>query len=960
MNYLKNIMIAILFLAPAITQGLDFDPPLNEGIQFPETNLEETSTVEMTIRNNGNGIGLVLFQEPQNNVFVIEPLQVEIGGGQQAVMEFSFSPDEAGEVEERIEGLMLDEDMIQEISMILRGVGIEGDPSITVNPLEIELLVQEPGEHDEAAVTIGNEGEARLIFQVVPDEDTHWLTVEPLEGVVQVDEELELTLTTTDQLPERGIHETELIILSNDPENERVVVSVELNVDFFVELVLNREDVNVILEIDSFTEIEFEATNNGDARLRYNVERLLVGEADVDPWELQYTENFQDVAEDDQLNGVVFVADHYFISGGNNREDDNKIYVFNQDGELIRDFDQFHQSDYGMRDLCWDGELIWGADSRVLYGFNTDGEHIETIEGEAGSYRSLTWNYEDEVFISADVTSSIYITNLDGNLIETINRPGNLRFYGLAYWADDPDGYKLYVLSRGEDEGIDVRIYKVNLDNEDVQFVAEFGFDGGRPGGIDITNQYDPLSWVFVGIVQNPDRVAVWHIDGRRDWFRIEPVAGEIAAEGTEEFTLTLDATGLPEETFRGELAITIVGGGGQVVLPVTLEVVEGEVQTSRTLDLHLGWNMISTNLQPNEEDVEVLMADLVDQGILEMMKDGDGHFYRPDYNFNNIPGWSVDQGYQVKMLDEANLRLEGMSVLRDAAIQLEEGWQIVSYYPRFEIEATLALSGIEDHLIIAKDGLGNFYIPAWDYCNIGDMCEGQGYYMNVDEGVELIYVFEQGDALHRDDVRRQVSVYSDPGSLPVHSPTGANMSLLITANPSLTGEVAVFASDNLVGSGVLQDGYSGIAVWGDDKTTSVIDGADEGLPFDIKLYRDNELVEIRTTILTGEAFYSTNSYSLAKLEELKVIPEEYSVSAVYPNPFNAITTIQYQLPERSRVDISIFDSGGRLVGTLVSSEKNAGNYNVVWNALNKPTGIYLCKFTAGEFAETVKLILIK
>lgn len=98
MKYLRLMLIFSITLLPVAALGLEFDPPLNEGIEFPETNVEETSIVELTISNNGNGNGLVLFDAPQNRVFSIEPLQVQIGGSQQAIMEFSFSPEEAGEV----------------------------------------------------------------------------------------------------------------------------------------------------------------------------------------------------------------------------------------------------------------------------------------------------------------------------------------------------------------------------------------------------------------------------------------------------------------------------------------------------------------------------------------------------------------------------------------------------------------------------------------------------------------------------------------------------------------------------------------------------------------------------------------------------------------------------------------------------------------------------------------------
>ncbi|MDP8240420.1 MAG: carboxypeptidase-like regulatory domain-containing protein, partial [Candidatus Hatepunaea meridiana] len=455
---------------------------------------------------------------------------------------------------------------------------------------------------------------------------------------------------------------------------------VELDVEFLhSECTPSEDEFMMELEPDMEHEFEFEVVNDGNGPLVYWIERRLLGDADADPWELREVQNSEETADDNQLNGVIFAADHYFISGGNRREDDNKIYVFNRDGELVREFDQFHQSDYGMRDLCWDGELIWGSDDGILYGFDIDGELIHEIRGEADSYRSLTYDRENERFISADITSDIYISDSDGELVRTIDRPGDLRTYGLAYWPDDPDSYNLYAFGRGEET--DVIVNKINLENGGLSVAAELNIDGGRPGGICITNTLDIYSWVFIGMVQNPDRIAVWQLEGRREWFQIEPEAGEIGADDSEGFVLTLDATDLPSDNaFRGILVYHHDGVGSQTEIPVELNVVEGEIHTTRELNLQMGWNMVSVNLQPDEEDVEVLMADLVEADQLVMMKDDGGHFYSPAYDFNNIPGWFVDKGYLIKMREPGRVELEGWTVVREEPIELEAGWQLVSY----------------------------------------------------------------------------------------------------------------------------------------------------------------------------------------------------------------------------------------------------------------------------------------
>ncbi|HHE47049.1 MAG TPA: carboxypeptidase regulatory-like domain-containing protein, partial [Bacteroidetes bacterium] len=426
----------------------------------------------------------------------------------------------------------------------------------------------------------------------------------------------EVTVTAADYLPF-----TEEVQLEEEGDLEWNIALLHS------EFTPSQDEFEVALEPDLSYTFDFEVENGGNGPLTYSATRRLLGGANADPWDIRIDTNAEEAAQDNQLNGLVVVDGMFYVSGGNNAEDVNKIYVFNGDGELQREFDQFHESRYGMRDLTWDGSLIWGADGTTLYGFNTDGELIETVEGQARSYRSLTWDPDHELFWSADVTSDIFSTDPEGNEGDGIEVVGDTRIYGLSYWADDPDGYCLYVFSRGEREGVDIQVNKVNVEDGDMVLVRELGVDG-RPGGINITNQYDVYSQVLAGIVQSPDRIVVWQLEARRDWFQIDPEAGQIAAGESAGFQLTLDATGLPvDNTFEGEVVFTHDGVGGETILSATLDVVEGEVHTFRDLDLGIGWNLVSANLQPDDEDVEVIMSDLVDAGLLIMMKDGAGHF---------------------------------------------------------------------------------------------------------------------------------------------------------------------------------------------------------------------------------------------------------------------------------------------------------------------------------------------
>jgi hypothetical protein len=95
-------------------------------------------------------------------------------------------------------------------------------------------------------------------------------------------------------------------------------------------------------------------------------------------------------------------------------------------------------------------------------------------------------------------------------------------------------------------------------------------------------------------------------------------------------------------------------------------------------------------------------------------------------------------------------------------------------------------------------------------------------------------------------------------------------------------------------------------------------------------------------------------------IEEPEPLPQAYSLTPPYPNPFNAQTTIEYALPKEAAVRLDIFDIQGRKVETLTEGTKPAGYHRVIWDAKNMPSGLYLMRLKAGEFVETRKMTLVK
>jgi hypothetical protein len=95
-------------------------------------------------------------------------------------------------------------------------------------------------------------------------------------------------------------------------------------------------------------------------------------------------------------------------------------------------------------------------------------------------------------------------------------------------------------------------------------------------------------------------------------------------------------------------------------------------------------------------------------------------------------------------------------------------------------------------------------------------------------------------------------------------------------------------------------------------------------------------------------------------LEGVVDLPSAFALVSNYPNPFNASTVIEYQLPVSSSVKLEVYNLLGNKVATLLDAQQEAGYKSVTWDASEVSSGVYFYKLTAGDFSETKRMMLVK
>ncbi len=105
--------------------------------------------------------------------------------------------------------------------------------------------------------------------------------------------------------------------------------------------------------------------------------------------------------------------------------------------------------------------------------------------------------------------------------------------------------------------------------------------------------------------------------------------------------------------------------------------------------------------------------------------------------------------------------------------------------------------------------------------------------------------------------------------------------------------------------------------------------------------------------------------YSLSDLKQDNNLPVSYKLHQNFPNPFNPVTTIKYDLPKNSRVTLKIYNILGQEIKTLVNEHKRAGFHRIKWdgtnrNGLTAASGIYLYRIKAENYTNVRKMVYIK
>jgi len=945
-----------------------------------------------------------------------------------------------------------------------------------------QIANNEEWEHPELAVRIRDA--AGWVFGQVTD----LATEDPIEGAsvtfsdgtnVETDEE---GIYWANEIGEGDYTVTVSALGYNTVESDEFEVpdqdTVEVNVALpHPEIRVDPEEFIVELPQQGVDNRVLTITNEGNGTLEFWSEFTIPVRRD-DPGDVIFEWDASGMTEDNRLKGITSLGNEIFVSGANNSDNPNMIYVFNLEGDLTRTFEQpvEEPSSNGMRGLTSDGEFLYGADGREIYQITTDGEFVRNFPAPVNPTTNLAFDPESGHIWASGTTNDIVEIDLEGNVISEVD--DGHRKYGIAWHPADPDGFNLYVFHH-ERNVSDALITKANVETGEFIDVIDLTSEEGDEGvDLFITDMFNPLVWMYVTLMEEgvPDVIRGIELDLNTSWIEIDPMQGSVDPDSELEVSYRFDAGNWMPGVYELVQVIESNAAGDDVLIPLTLIVTDEGIEmqffdfdeTERRhtfvinslsllgeaavfgdeigvftpdgmcvggsvwfdqvttvpaygddpdtdftegffvddpyafrvwdedgereyaanfeliagderfavdgntrgildvpdlgrvlqFDLSFGWSLISLNIILEEDDVVAMFAPLVERGTLALLKDGQGRFYSPQFNFNNIPFWNELEGYQIKLDEEDAIEFAGDAIDPATVLNLRDGWSMISYLPQWEMDAPTTFEPLGEDLLIAKDGDGRFYVPAFGFTNMGDLSELNGYQVKLEEAQEFVYPQANMLAAVEPAAESELQYFG----LPVR--TDENMSLLIFADENEHMEIGVFDSQgDLCGSGVLNaEGIGGVAVWGDDNSSPGKDGFLVNEELTIVSWGESSganAVEYR--IISGSDQYAPDAFTALEIISQKTsLPSEFGIIGVYPNPFNDQTVVSFGVPDQMRLTASLYNIQGQKVSDILNRLFAPGNYSLTLKADELPTGTYILRLQSETLSSNLKVILMR
>lgn len=420
--------------------------------------------------------------------------------------------------------------------------------------------------------------------------------------------------------------------------------------------------------------------------------------------------------------------------------------------------------------------------------------------------------------------------------------------------------------------------------------------------------------------------------------------------------------------TEPGQYERTLIASTGcDSVVTTNLTVVPFQTQT---IPLEKGWNTFSSFLIPEDRNMEVVLAELLQQNQYLLAEDEEGNTLEKNGNHltNSLPGYKSTEGYKINVEHAGELTITGHPAELPHDIPLKKGWNIISFPVNGAVDAITVLQPLMDAgtLVKVQDEQGNaieYWGDEMGWINgIGNFEPGEGYLVQVsrDETLTIHANYEKTGHLLSASLPPDYFTVDFEGNGSGHM--NINIGNLAQSGLRVDDEIAAYDGGICVGAvklseNTISNNAVSIAASLSDKNRA--NGFTEGNPVEIRVWQWNKSAAINALSETtkGNMIYQRHESVFVNVINTGTTGKTEITSAVdmklYPNPASDKVMLEFTRQPQPGTQVILTDLTGKQL-MIHDAQSMVETINVQ----PFPSGIYLVKTDNGESYNVKKLII--